>query len=104
MMCEEESMKCEKCIRSYISRFDGILECDERSCVNGSKYEPLDIPVKWIYKQIQEHPGHLSSAWSRLIQMWREELLSSENPEKKEDKYVRMHEDPTAAQKFWRNE
>ena len=55
-----------------------------------------DIPVEWIREQIIEHPGHLSSAWSRLIQMWEEHLT--------EIHYIRMHKDMTAAQKFWRNE
>lgn len=64
-----------------------------------------DIPVKWIREQIIEHPGHLSSAWSRLIQMWEEHLAEIQKPQPVEkDDYVRMHEDMTAAQKFWRNE
>ena len=64
-----------------------------------------DIPVEWIREQIIEHPVHLSSAWSSLIQMWEEHLTEiREQPHVEKDDYIRMHKDMTAAQKFWRNE
>lgn len=64
-----------------------------------------DIPVEWIREQIIEHPGHLSSAWSRLIRMWEEHLAEvREQPPVEKDDYIQMHKDMTAAQKFWRNE
>lgn len=65
-----------------------------------------DVPVEWIREQIIEHPGHLSSAWSRLIRMWEEHLaeIREQPPVEKKDDYIQMHKDMTAAQKFWRNE
>ncbi len=67
----------------------------------------LDIPVTWIYKQIKEHPGMHAASWNYLLDLWDAHLLEarqSQQPVKNNDEYVRLHKDPTATQKFWRNE
>ena len=64
------------------------------------------IPVEWVYEQIRTHTGTYPSAWRLLLDLWEEHLLSEQpvpNATKK-DEYIRMHQDMTAAQKFWRNE
>ena len=66
----------------------------------------FDIPVTWIYEQIKEHPGMHAASWNYLLDLWDAHLLEarySQQPVEK-DEYIRMHKDPTAAQKFWRNE
>jgi len=67
----------------------------------------LDIPVTWIYEQIKEHPGMHAASWNYLLDLWDAHLTEarySQQPVKNDDEYVRLHKDPTAAQKFWRNE
>ena len=108
VMEDKRDMKCEKCAK-VTNTDDGNIWCHVLKCKNGSEFEPVDIPVEWIHEQIQKHPGHLSSAWSRLIQMYKDALIEAdiketERAKKYGEEYVRMHEDPTAAQKFWRNE
>lgn len=68
--------------------------------------EGSSIPVEWINEQIKKNPGMYASAWNRLLELWNYYIFyGDENGEKKtEDKYIRMHKDQTAAQKFWRNE
>ena len=65
-----------------------------------------DIPVTWIREQIKKNPGMYAAAWKRLLDLWDHHILyGDKNGEKVQDnEYVRMHQDITAAQKFWRNE
>jgi hypothetical protein len=47
-----------------------------------------------------------AASWNYLLDLWDAHLLEarySQQPVEK-DEYIRMHKDPTAAQKFWRNE
>ena len=99
-------MQCEKCANSYRSKHDRMLECDVLSCTNGSEFMPIDIPVSWIREQIAKNPGRHASSWNYLLEIWSKHVLyGDQTGEKKtEDKYIRMHQDMTAAQKFWRNE
>ena len=99
-------MQCEKCANSYRSKHDGMLECDVLSCTNGREFMPIDIPVNWIREQIAKNPGRHASSWSYLLDLWNGFVLyGDQTGEKKtEDEYIRMHQDITAAQKFWRNE
>lgn len=64
-----------------------------------------DIPVTWIREQIKKNSGMYAAAWNRLLDLWNHYILyGDDNGEKVQDDYIRMHKDPTAAQKFWRNE
>ena len=66
----------------------------------------LDIPITWIYEQIKEHPGMHAASWNYLLDLWDAHLTEARYSQQpvKNDEYVRMHQDMTAAQKFWRNE
>ena len=65
----------------------------------------LSIPITWIYEQINKNPGRHASSWNYLLDLWNEKLMADEKAEESDpDDYIRMHQDQTAAQKFWRNE
>lgn len=99
-------MMCEKCAKAT-NTDDGNIWCHVLDCKDGSEFEPFDIPVQWIRDQIRKNHGKNAAAWDYLLRLWKEQLFEnrlSQQPVKKEDEYVRMHQDPTAAQKFWRNE
>lgn len=64
----------------------------------------IDIPVTWIHEQIKTHPGMHAASWNYLLYLWNEHLLEarySQQPVEK-DEYVRLHKDPGAAHKFWK--
>ena len=66
----------------------------------------LSIPITWINEQIKKNPGRHASSWNYLLDLWNTHLLEArcfQQPVENDD-YVRMHQDQTAAQKFWRNE
>ena len=65
----------------------------------------IDIPVTWIYEQIKEHPGMHAASWNYLLDLWDAHLAEarySQQPVKNDDEYVRLHKDPGAAHKFWK--
>lgn len=99
-------MICDHCILSYIDDTD-MLVCDETECNNGSKYlSACGIPLNWIEEQIELNPGRHASSWQSLLDRWKNYIhkkVRKESPDQVDD-YIRMHKDPTAAQKFWRNE
>ena len=98
-------MQCGKCANSYRSEHDGMLECDIWSCQDDSEFVPISIPVNWIREQIKSNPEYAES-WRKLIDSWNDALLKARFSQQpvKNDEYVRLHEDQTAAEKFWRNE
>lgn len=102
---------CDTCEKSYLK--DGTLMCDDIKCGYGSQYIPKQkgIPISWIQEQIKKNPGRHASSWQYLLDIWEKHLFKArcsqqpiENKDQSSDGYVRMHKDPTAAQKFWRNE
>lgn len=96
---------CDTCEKSYIE--SGIPKCDDIRCSAGSGYvsKAGGIPVSWIQEQIKKNPGRHASSWQYLLDIWYKQLLhGNDNGEKATDEYVRLHKNPTAAQKFWRNE
>lgn len=99
------SKMCETCEKSYLK--DGTLMCDDIKCGYGSQYIPKQkgIPISWIQEQIKKNPGRHASSWQYLLDIWeKQQLHGDDNGEKVTDEYIRLHKDPTAAQKFWRNE
>lgn len=96
-------IKCDKCAHAVY--FPGALpRCYVSKCDDFSEFVPRNIPVNWIEEQIKKNPGRHASSWSYLIDIWKSECLKGVEEEKSEDDYIRMHQDQTAAQKFWRNE
>ena len=96
---------CDTCEKSYIE--SGIPKCDDIRCSAGSGYvsKAGGIPISWIQEQIKKNPGRHASSWQYLLDIWYKQLLhGNNNGEKATDEYVRLHKNPTAAQKFWRNE
>ena len=99
------SRMCDTCTKSYLE--SGIPKCDDIKCYAGSGYvsKTKGIPISWIQEQIKKNPGRHASSWRYLLDIWEKQLLhGDDNGEKVTDEYVRLHKDPTAAQKFWRNE
>ena len=64
----------------------------------------IDIPVTWIYEQIKEHPGIHAASWNYLLDLWDAHLTEARYSQQpvKNDEYVRLHKDPGAAHKFWK--
>lgn len=96
---------CDTCEKSYLK--DGTLMCDDIKCGYGSQYIPKQkgIPISWIQEQIKKNPGRHASSWQYLLDIWeKQQLHGDDNGEKATDEYVRLHKNPTAAQRFWRNE
>lgn len=87
------------------------MDKDSRFCRDCAREEHYlkkvgdHIPIVWIREQIESNPEYAES-WRKLIDFWEDALLEARFSQQpvKNDEYVRMHEDPTAAQKFWRNE
>lgn len=99
-------MICDSCILSYRDETD-MLVCDETECHGGSKYlSACGIPINWIEEQIKKNPGRHASSWQSLIDRWQNYIhkKTKKPPSEPADGYVRIHMNPEAAYKFWRNE
>ena len=99
-------MICDSCILSYRDDED-MLVCDETECHGGSKYlSACGIPINWIEDQIKKNPGRHASSWQSLLDRWKNYIREKTKKQSAmpADEYVRMHKDPEAARKFWRNE
>lgn len=96
---------CETC--DYLYFVNGNPRCDVIQCVDRNNYRCSNnrIPIWWVQEQIKKNPGRHASSWQYLLDIWeKQQLHGDDNGEKVTDEYVRLHKDPTAAQKFWRNE